>query len=196
MRFEIAKNDADRIGDEQVYDLYVFQLPNRDGTGDEDYAAVRPSDELLLTLTQDVYLLQESPESAVDILNRIMVQTFNPYDLRAALIESGEYEDDNNDGDGELNFDGTELARTNSRLSFRRSSRRDPLGVETIAQIAVHLVEKWSGKDTGKPQDFLQPSKTSGTRSKRTSSSAQGRTRSDSSTKSGSRASSTSRITG
>lgn len=184
MRFEIAKNDAAKSQEDQDYELIVFQLPDRTGEGEEDYAAIRPSEELLLTLTQDVYLLQESPESAIDILNRIMVQAFNPNDLREALIESGEYPDDEENGDGELSPAGLDLARSNARLSFRRSSRRDPLGTETLASVAVWLVEKWSGKDTGKPRDYLPPSNKTGRASKRTSSSRPARTRSTSSVKS------------
>ncbi len=188
MRFEIAKNDAAKAQEVQEYELIVFQLPDRSGEGEEDYAAIRPNEELLLTLTQDVYLLQESPESAIDILNRIMVQAFNPTDLREALLEDGGYADEG-DGDGELSLAGLDLARSNSRLSFRRSSRRDALGVETLAAVAVWLVEKWSGKDTGKPRDYLPPSKPTGARSKRTSSSPRAKTRSTSSARSGSRAS-------
>ena len=196
MRFEIAKNDADKASGDQEYELIVFQLPNRQGDGEEDYAAVRPNEELLLTLTQDVYLLQDNPQSAIDILNRIMLQSFNAEDLREALIEDGSYADEDGDGDGELSLEGLNLVRTNSRLSYRRSSRRDPLGVETLAAVAVWLVERWSGKDTGKPRDYLPRSKATGAPSKRTSSSRKGSTRSTSSAKSGSRASSTSRTTG
>lgn len=196
MRFEIAKNDAAKAQEDQEYELIVFQLPDRTGEGEEDYAAVRPNEELLLTLTQDVYTLQESPQTAIDILNRIMLQAFNAEDLREALIEDGGYADENEDGDGELSLEGLQLVRTNSRLAYRRSSRRDPLGIETLASVAVWLVEQWSGKDTGKPQDFLPPSKPTGTRSKRTSSSRKGSIRSTSSGESGSPVSSTSRTTG
>jgi hypothetical protein len=196
MRFEIAKNDAAKASEDQEYELIVFQLPDRSGEGEEDYAAIRPNEELLLTLAQDVYLIQESPESAIDILNRIMVQAFNPNDLREALIEDGGYADEDGTGDGELSVAGLDLARSNARLSFRRASRRDPLGVETLASVAVWLVERWSGKDTGKPRDYLPPSSTTGRASKRTSSSRKGSTRSTSSGKSTSRGSSTLRTTG
>jgi hypothetical protein len=189
VRFEIAAADKKHADEDQVYELFVFQLPNRNLDGDEEYAAVRPSEELLITLAQDVYLIEEDPASSLDVLNRILTHVFNPLDLREALIESGDYPDTDGDGDGELSPAGLTLARTGGRLSFRRSSRRDPLGVETIAKIAVSLVEQWSGKDTGKPQDFLPPSHTTGTRSKRTSSSRPAATRSTSSRKSGSRAS-------
>lgn len=189
MRFEIAKDDAARASEDQAYELYVFQLPNRNGDGDEDYAAVRPSEELLMTLAEDVYLLQDQPETSIDILNRILLQVFNPEDLREALIESGDYEDTEGDGDGELSAEGVNLVRSSSRLKYRHATRRDPVGTATIAQIAVHMIEKWSGKDTGKPRDFLPPSGSTGTRSKRSTSSARAKTRSTSSTKSGSRAS-------
>lgn len=196
MRFDIAQNDATRALDEAAAEVYVFQLPNRKGDGDEDYAAVRPSEELLMTLSEDVYLLQDQPETSIDILNRILLQVFNPDDLREALIETGEYDDADGDGDGELSSEGLNLVRSGSRLKYRHATRRDPLGTYTIAQIAVHMVEKWSGKDTGKPRDFLPPSSTTGTRSKRTTSSARAKTRSSSSAKSGSRGSSTSRTAG
>lgn len=171
MRFELAKDDVQRAGEDQDWDLYVFELPNRAGDGDEWYAAVKPSEELLLTLSQDVYLLQEQPQQSIDILNRILLQVFNADDLREALVESGDYEDVKGDGDGELSAAGLDLARSSQRLKYRHASRRDPLGTHTIAQIAVHMVERWSGKATGKPRDFLQPSSTTGTRSKRSSSS-------------------------
>lgn len=185
MRFEIAKNDSARQAEEQEYELEVFQLPNAKGDGDEDYAAVRPSEELLITLTQDVYLLQENPAQAIDILNRIMLQAFNAEDIRAALLELDEYADEG-DGDGELTAYALDLTRTLSRLSFRRATnpKRDALGTETLAGVAVWLVEKWSGKAIGKPRDYLRPVKQTGTRSKRTSSSTPARTRSASSRKS------------
>lgn len=176
MRFEIAKDDAQRASEDQEWDLYVFQLPNRAGDGDEDYAAIKPSEELLLTLTQDIYLLQSAPEQSLDILNRILLQVFDADDLREALIETEEFKDLNGDGDGELSAEGMSLARSSARLKYRHASRRDPIGTLTIAQIAVHMVERWSGKATGKPQDFLQPSSRAGTRSKRTASSAKGST--------------------
>lgn len=176
MRFEIAKDDAQRASEDQEWDLYVFQLPNRAGDGDEDYAAIKPSEELLLTLTQDIYLLQSAPEQSLDILNRILLQVFDADDLREALIETEEFKDLNGDGDGELSAEGMNLARSSARLKYRHASRRDPIGTLTIAQIAVHMVERWSGKATGKPQDFLPPSSRAGTRSKRTASSAKGST--------------------
>lgn len=198
MRFEIANVDATHAADAPDYDLYIFQLPDRTGEGEEDYAAVRPNEELLITLSQDVYLLQDAPENSIDILNRIMLQTFNAEDIRAALIESGEYTDDDGDGDGELSPYGLDLVRTNQRLKYRWSTnpKRDPLGTATLAQVAVHLIERYSGKATGKPRDFLPPSKRTGTPSKRTASSQRAKTRTTSSRKSASRASSTSRTTG
>jgi hypothetical protein len=189
VRFDIAAADKKHAAEDQEYELFVFQLPNRNLDGDEEYAAVRPSEELLITLAQDVYLIEEDPASSLDVLNRILTHVFNPIDLREALIESGDYEDTEGDGDGTLSAAGLTLVRTGGRLSFRRSSRRDPLGVETIAKIAVSLVEQWSGKGTGKPQDYLPPSRTTGTRSKRTSSSRPAATRSTSSRKSASRGS-------
>lgn len=198
MRFEIAKDDATRAQDAAEYDLYVFQLPDRTGDDEEDYAAVRPSEELLITLTQDVYLLQDQPENSIDLLNRIMLQCFNPDDLRAALIEHGGYTDEDEDGDGELSLEGLNLVRTNQRLKYRWSTnpKRDPLGTATLAQVAVHLVERYSGKATGKPQDYLPLSKRTGQPSKRTSSSRKASTRSNSSSRSASRASSTSPTAG
>lgn len=191
MKFEIAKNDAARSAEEQEYELEIFQLPNAKGDGEEDYAAVRPSEELLITLTQDVYLLQENPAQAIDILNRIMLQAFNAEDIRAALLELDEYADGDDTGDGELSPYALDLTRTLSRLSFRRATnpKRDPLGTETLAGVAVWLVEKWSGKATGKPRDYLPPSKPTGQRSKRTSSSRPAGTRSRSSKTSASRGS-------
>lgn len=182
MRFEYAKNDADKAKSQDEWELEIFQLPTPKGDGEESYAAVRPDDGLLLSLTQDVYILQESPETSLDILNRIMLQAFNADDLRAALIESGNYED-TGDGDGELSFEGLELVRTRARLAYRMSSnpRRDPLGPETLAMVCVDLVERWSGKATGKPQDFQAPRKSSGGRSRQTSSSRSAKTRSSSS---------------
>lgn len=185
--FDIAKADAERAAGDQVYEFEIFQLPNRDGDGEEDFAIVRPTEELLLTLTQDVYLIQDNPAQSIDVLNRILLHVCNTDDLREALIESGDYEDAG-DGDGDLSFEGLNLARTLSRLKYRHASRRDPIGTETIAQVAVWAVEKWSGKESGKPQDFLPPQSTTGRASKRTSS-AKARTRSSSSAKSGSRAS-------
>lgn len=186
MRFDYAKNDATHATETPEFELLVFQLPNPKNDGDEDYAAVRPDDELLLTLTQDVYLLTEKPEESIDLLNRIMLQAFDADDLREALIESGQYEDTDGDGDGELSPEGLTLVKTRQRLAYRRSKRRDPLGTETIARVAVWLVEQWSGKDTGKPRDFLPPQKQTGTRSKRTSSSRPAATRTTSSRKSAS----------
>lgn len=191
MRFEIAKDDASRAKEEGDYEFEIFQLPDRSGEGEEDYAAVRPAEELLFTLTQDVYLLQDQPEQAIDILNRIMLRIFNAEDIREALIESDQFKDVDGDGDGELSNYALNLVRTSSRLKFRWAAnpRRDPLGTATLAEISVGFVEKWSGKATGKPQDYLPPSKQTGTRSKPRSSSARGGTRSTSSRKSGSRAS-------
>lgn len=186
MRFDFAANDAERAAAGEELEVEVFQLTNATGDGDEDYAAVRPSEELLITLTQDVYALKEQPYQAIEVLNRIMGQAFNPLDLRDALIETGDYEDVNGDGDGELSAEGLNLVNTNNRLAYRRSSRRDPLGTETLAQVAVWLVEKWSGKVTGKPQDFLPPQRTTGRASKRTSSSRPAASRSRSSKKSAS----------
>lgn len=197
-QFSIAANDTAQAAEAPDYDLYIFQLPDRTGEELEDYAAVRPNDELLLTLTQDVYLLQDTPESSIDILNRIMLQTFNADDIRAALIEDGGYADTEGDGDGELSPYGLDLVRTNQRLKYRWSTnpKRDPLGTSTLAEIAVHLVERYTGKAIGKPQDFLPRSKPTGTPSKRTSSSRAGKTRGNSSRGSNSRASSTSRTNG
>ena len=191
MRFEIAKNDADRAAEAQNYELQIFQLPNAKGDSEEDYACVRPSEELLLVLSQDIYLLRDQPEQSIDILNRIMLQIFNPDDIRAALLEDEQFADTENDGDGELSAYALDLTRTINRLSYRRATnaKRDPLGTVTLAEVAVGFIEEWSGKATGKPQDYLPPSKPTGTSSKRTSSSRRGQTRSSSSAKSGSRAS-------
>lgn len=183
--YEIAANDAKKAASDQVYELHLFDLPDRSGDGTEQYAAVRPTEDLLLTLSQDVYLLEESPQESIDILNRVLLNVFNQADLREALIESGDYADDDDTGDGELSLEGLTLARSGSRLKARQASRRDPLGIETIAQIAIDVVQRWSGKDTGKPRDFLPPSRTTGTASRRTSSS-KARTRSASSKRSGS----------
>lgn len=187
MRFDYAKNDANRANEEDL-EFEIFQLPNAKGDDDEDYCAVRPSEELLITLTQDVYLLQEQPYQAVEVLNRIMGHAFSAIDIRDALIESGEFEDRDGDGDGELNAYALTLVNTNNRLAYRRStpSRRDKLGTETLAQVAVWLIEKWSGKATGKPQDFLPPQKPTGRSSKRTSSSRPAANRSRSSARSAS----------
>ena len=186
MRFDIARDDATRSAEQGDYEYEVFQLPNRSGDGDEDYCAVRPPEELLVTLAQDVYLLQDQPEQAIDILNRIMLAIFNPDDIRDALIESGEYADEDGDGDGELSAEGLNLVRTAQRLKYRWASnpKRDPLGTATLAEVAVGFIEKWSGKATGKPQDYLSPSKRTGARSKRTSSSRPVANRSRSSVKS------------
>lgn len=193
MRFDFAANDAAKADDETDYELEIFQLPNAKEDGEEDYAAVRPTEELLLVLTQDVYTLHENPANSIDILNRIMLQAFNPEDITAALLENPDgrfdkYLSDELDEDGEpqLNPEGVYLARTINRLSHRRSTnpKRDKLGTETLASVAVWLVEKWSGKATGKPRDFLPPSRRTGTRSKRTSSSTAAKTRSRSSAKS------------
>lgn len=191
MRFDIAKDDTTRASESGGYEYEIFQLPDRKGEGEEDYMAVRPDEELLFTLTQDVYLLQDQPEQAIDILNRIMLRIFNADDIREALLEDGRYADTEGDGDGELNPYALNLVRTASRLKYRWSAnpRRDPLGTATLAEISVGFVEKWSGKAIGKPQDYLAPSKPTGTRSKRTSSSRSAASRTGSSRKSGSRAS-------
>ena len=183
--YEIAASDAKKAAADQEYELHLFDLPDRTGDATEQYAAVRPTEDLLLTLSQDVYLLEEDPAQSIDILNRVLVNVFNPTDLRDALIETGDYADTDEDGDGDLSMEGLNLARSGSRLKARQASRRDPLGVETIAQIAIDVVQMWSGKGTGKPRDFLPPSRTTGTASRRTSSS-KARTRSSSSKRSGS----------
>ena len=186
--YEIAASDAKKAADDQIYELHLFDLPNRDGEGTEQYAAVRPTEELLLTLSQDVYLLEESPQESIDILNRVLIHVFNPTDLREALIESGEYDDTDDTGDGDLSMEGLTLARSGSRLKARQASRRDPLGIETISRIAIDVVQRWSGKATGKPRDYLPPSRTTGQTSRRTSSS-KARTRSSSSKRSASQGS-------
>jgi hypothetical protein len=190
MRFEIAKADAEELAENSGYEFDVFQLPGRhEDDPDEDYVAVRPTEVLLMTLAQDLYLLNDEPAQAIDILNRIMLQIFSAEDIYEALKESGEY-DDAGDGDGTLSAEGLNLVRTNSRLKHRVSSRRDPVGIATVSEIAADYITGWSGKDqSGKPQDFLPPSKPTGRASKRTSSSRKGSTRSTSSVKSASRAS-------
>lgn len=192
MQFEFAQHDAEQAAAEQDYEFHIFQLPNPKGDGTEDYCAVKPSEELLLTLTQDVYLLQERPAESIDVLNRVMLQVLNDEDIREALLEAPEYADKyadkEGDGDGELNAWALSLVSTRHRLAYRRSvnPKRDPLGTVTLANVAVWLIEKWSGKDTGKPQDFQPPSKPTGARSKRASSSRAGATRSNSSRRSAS----------
>lgn len=190
MRIDIASEDARRADDEPDYEFQVFQLPNATGDGTEDYAAVRPSEETLLQVTQDMYLLQENANHAPDILNRILIRVFNPDDLRAALIESGDYDDVLDDGDGTLSLEGLKLATTLQRLSYRRTvnPKRDPLGSATLGQVAVEMITRWSGKDqSGKPQDYLPPSKRTGDSSRRGATSKAPATRSRSSAKSGSR---------
>lgn len=187
MRFEIAAGDTERAQEAGDFEYEIFQLPDRKGE-DEDYCAVRPDEELLFTLTQDVYLLQDQPEQAIDILNRIMLRIFNADDIREALIEDGRFADVDGDGDGELSAYALTLVRTSQRIKYRWAAnpRRDPLGTATLAELSVGFVEKWSGKAIGKPQDYLPPAKRTGTRSKAKSSSRPAPTRARSSRKSAS----------
>lgn len=191
MRFEIAADDSTRAREEGDYEFEIFQLPDRSGEKEEDYVAVRPTEELLFTLTQDVYLLNDQPEQAIDILNRIMLRIFNAEDIREALLEDGNFADNDGDGDGELSGYALTLVRTAGRLKYRWASspKRDPLGTATLAEISVGFIEKWSGKAIGKPQDYLPPAKRTGARSSRSSSSQPAATRSRSSRKSASPAS-------
>lgn len=188
MRFEIAAGDTERAEEAGDFEYEIFQLPSPKGDGDEDFCAVRPDEELLFTLTQDVYLLQDQPDQAIDILNRIMLRIFNADDIREALIEDGRFADEHGDGDGELSAYALTLVRTAQRLKYRWAAnpRRDPLGTATLAELSVGFVEKWSGKAIGKPQDYLPPAKRTGTRSKAKSSSRPAAARARSSRKSAS----------
>jgi hypothetical protein len=170
VKFEIAAADHEAQKQDLEYTLEVFELPGTDGTGTEEYAAVRPIHSAFSAMIKDSFGIRSKPSEALKIVARFLHTTMLERDLRAALLETGQY-DDEGDGDGELSAYGLELARSNERITERWTDRQDVLGEATLAEVVVSLVEKWAGKGTGSEPGSSRASKRTGARSTRTSSS-------------------------
>lgn len=170
MKFEIAAADHEAAKLDLEYTLEVFDLPGPDGTGTEEFAAVRPIHSAFSAMMKDSFGIRSKPSEALKIVARFLHTTMLERDLRAALIETGDYADVDEDGDGELSAYGLELSKSNERITERWTDRQDLLGEGTLAEVMVSLIEKWAGKGTGSAPASSRRSKPTGARSTRTSS--------------------------
>lgn len=175
MKFDIAVADTQAAAADQQYVLTRFELPDKDGTGLDYYAAVRPVEGAFLMVTNIAARAQQKVADQIVAVLQFLDSCFVEEDLRAALIEAGE-KDEKNFGfvlpvetdilqDEDLSDAGVELVRSNKRLYGRLMDRSDPLGAGTLADVMKGLVEKWSGNPTGLPSDYLPPQKPTGGRS-------------------------------
>lgn len=148
--FEIALEDHEAAEAAQEYDLYVFDLPAHPDPKEKDYfAAVRPAPDAWLGLSRSVYVAKQN-ETEIGVTGiKFLNECFQEEDLRAALIETGEYDDVDGDGDGELSAFGIELSKSNSRINDRLLTRKDPFGKRTLVEIFIRAQERWSGNPTG-----------------------------------------------
>jgi hypothetical protein len=170
LRFELAVEDVEASESAQEYDLHTFELPGHpDGT--ETYAVVRPAADAWVALSRTALTARQNQQQMEIAAVKFLDECLNADDLREALIESGEYADVDEDGDGDLSAFGLELARSNERLNDRLMNRRDPFGVATLVKIYLDMVERWSGNPIGSPQDYLPPQKRTGAKSTATRSS-------------------------
>jgi hypothetical protein len=165
LKFEIAAQDKEAaLG--RDYLVTVFELPNRDGTGVEQYAAVRPADAAWVAVTATAYMAHASEKDQILRGMSFLDQCLNEDDVRRGLIadKAGRWrpQDDDELQDEELSDAGVELWHSNTRLSQRLMDGGDPFGVTTLAQIMGSLVERWSGNPTGQPQDYLPPQRNTG----------------------------------
>lgn len=148
LSFEIAVKDKEAAKkDRAVQQLQVLAI------GGQDYAVVRPSPGTLMMLLQvtpslrDLLANDNTHTQGVGVIVSFFEETMKPAALRAALADSGEYGDDEDD----LGEDGEELASSNSRLISRFIDRNDDLGEETLANVVIGLTEEWAGNPTGSP---------------------------------------------
>ncbi len=156
MKFDIAAEDHEQAQADQEYHLEVFEIAG------ETYAAVRPAGKAFSALLKDSFGVRQDVAANVGLVLNFLSVCFDAVDLRAALIETGEYDPADGDRDRDLSDEGVELANSNSRITQRLMDRHDELGEMTLANVMIGLVEAWAGKDIGSPQDYLPPSKPTG----------------------------------
>ena len=154
MKFDIAAEDHEQAQADQEYHLQILEVAG------ERYAAVRPVGSAFSAVLKDSYAVMSDPKASLGLIMNFLAVCFDQADLTAAIRESGEYAEDE-----DLSDEDRELTESNSRITSRMMNRHDDLGEVTLARVMVGLVEAWSGKDTGSPQDYLPPSKPAGKRS-------------------------------
>lgn len=168
LKFDIALADKEAAAaDREALHLSVFEL------GGEEYAAVRPSPgAFVLMLNLANHVQSKDVDKVVGVL-QFLDQCFKESDLRAALIEAGGYEADEDDVDPDLSLAGVKLSLSNPRLYARLMDRDDDLGAETLARVMIGLIEEWSGDPTGLPSvSSTKPAARGGSSTARRSSTA------------------------
>lgn len=166
LSFQVAVKDkeaAQKFRDERV--------PVVIDVAGEDYAAVKPPPgafAMLNTLASQIRQLLANPDTEREALlglTQFLNTAFKEADVREALIASGEYDDEDGDGDGELSDYGLQLARSNNRLALRWLDTNDDLGSETLSEVMVGLCEAWSAVPTGSPSVSSRGPKRTGAKS-------------------------------
>lgn len=160
LKFEAAVTDVAAAQRDQEYHLEVFDVEG------QEYAAVRPVEGAFLNMVKLAYGIKQNDRDKMIGVIQFLDLCMDPEDLTAALIESGQYEPGKTDpDDAELNEAGLELADSNDRIYRRIMTRDDVVGPDTLCDVMIGLVERWSGNPTGSPQDYLPGRKSTGRRS-------------------------------
>lgn len=160
MKFEAAATDVAASEADQEYQLEVFDIAG------QEYAAVRPVAGAFLNMVKLAYAVKQNDRDKMIGVIQFLDLCMDAEDLTEALIESGKYQPRKTDPeDAELNPTGDELADSNKRIYRRIMTRSDPVGPDTICDVMIGLVERWSTDPTGSPQDFLPGQKSTGAKS-------------------------------
>lgn len=160
LKFEAAVTDVAAAEHDQDYQLEVFDIEG------QEYAAVRPVAGAFLLMVKLAYGIKQNDRDKMIGVIQFLDLCMDPEDLTAALIESGKYEPRKTDPEGsELNPAGLALADSNDRVYRRIMTREDRVGPDTLCDVMIGLVERWSGDPTGSPQDYLAGPKSTGRRS-------------------------------
>jgi hypothetical protein len=170
MKFDTAVEDVEASREPREYHL----IDDLEIAGDGPYAAVRPPLKAYTVFLQASYSIRQLPaDEAASLAFQFLNSAFLQADVRQALIESGNYEADDDDIDPDLNAAGVQLARSNQRLAARYFDAEDEFGPVTMVNVMLGLLEHWAGKDViGSRPASSPPSKQSGKRSTGSSSRA------------------------
>jgi hypothetical protein len=146
-----------REQDPNVGQLVTFELD------DEDYAACRPKDEGFLLIVQAAATAASLPDKINGVM-QFLDLCFNPDQITEALDKLDSAQLDALLGSGREAYP-VELAQSGYRLHRRLVDFRDDLTMGDLVDVMTGLVEAWTGKAPGRPQDYLPSSKRSGTKS-------------------------------
>lgn len=165
LKFDVAIADVEAAQEDRA----TLQLTLVEIAG-EQYAAVRPAPGAFMEMLNLAHQVRAGViDKAVGVL-MFMNECLDEQVIRAALADSGDYEPTDDDPDAaEFSAAGERLALSNAHITARIRSHDDDLGVVTLADVMVGLLEEWSGNPTG-----LLPG--SGSSRSRTGGSSTGRT--------------------